>query len=310
MAQDNTRRGLRARGSSSAVVAGYCDHASRRTADHDAKLPLYAHAHDRRSRRPARRRRARRQQPPYRTLDDKFAPPKFTDAAQWKARAAYLREHMLATAGLLPMPGAHAARGAGVRRAQAQRLQRRRRSTSRACRDFWSPATSIGRSATGRFPAVLAPHGHWAYGRLENTTLNSVPGRAINLARQGFVVFTYDMVGYDDSRQLPHTFGGKREALWGLSLGRPAAVELDPQPRLPAVAALRPARRAGGDRRVGRRDADVPARRGRRSRQGRGAGQHDLAAHAGRLPVRERAGACGSTPTTSKSPRQSRRGRC
>ena len=66
---------------------------------------------------------------------------------------------------------------------------------------------------------MLAPHGHWAYGRLENTTLNSVPGRAINLARQGFVVFTYDMVGYDDSRQLTHTFGGKREALWGLSLG-------------------------------------------------------------------------------------------
>ena len=54
-------------------------------------------------------------------------------------------------------------------------------------------------AGVGPFPAVLAPHGHWAYGRLENTTLNSVPGRAINLARQGFVVFTYDMVGYDDS---------------------------------------------------------------------------------------------------------------
>jgi hypothetical protein len=45
-----------------------------------------------------------------------------------------------------------------------------------------------------------------------------VPGRAINLARQGYVAFTYDMIGYDDSRQLPHTFGGKRENLWGLSL--------------------------------------------------------------------------------------------
>ena len=27
------------------------------------------------------------------------------------------------------------------------------------------------------------------------------------------------MVGYDDSRQLTHTFGGRRENLWGLSLG-------------------------------------------------------------------------------------------
>ena len=49
--------------------------------------------------------------------------------------------------------------------------------------------------------------------------LNSGPGRAIGLARQGFVVFTHDMVGYNDSRQLPHTFGGRRENLWGLSLG-------------------------------------------------------------------------------------------
>ena len=71
----------------------------------------------------------------------------------------------------------------------------------------------------GPFPAILSPHGHWTYGRLENTAINSGPGRAIGLARQGFVVFTHDMVGYGDSRQVPHTFGGRRENLWGLSLG-------------------------------------------------------------------------------------------
>ena len=70
----------------------------------------------------------------------------------------------------------------------------------------------------GAFPAVLSPHGHWTYGRLENSALVSGPGRALSLARQGFVVFTYDMIGYNDSRQLPHTFDGRRERLWGLSL--------------------------------------------------------------------------------------------
>ena len=70
----------------------------------------------------------------------------------------------------------------------------------------------------GPFPAILSPHGHWTYGRLENTATTSGPARAIGLARQGFVVFTYDMVGYADSQQLPHTFGGLRENLWGLSL--------------------------------------------------------------------------------------------
>src|SRR4030095_13001213 len=71
----------------------------------------------------------------------------------------------------------------------------------------------------GPFPAILSPHGHWAYGRLENSAVASVPGRAINLARQGFVVFTYDMTGYNDSRQIDHReFGGPREKLWGLSV--------------------------------------------------------------------------------------------
>ena len=70
----------------------------------------------------------------------------------------------------------------------------------------------------GPFPAVLSAHGHWTYGRLENSPLVSGPGRAITLARQGFVVFSYDMVGYNDSRQLTHAFGGPREHLWGLSL--------------------------------------------------------------------------------------------
>jgi dienelactone hydrolase len=75
----------------------------------------------------------------------------------------------------------------------------------------------------GRFPAVATPHGHWAYGRLESTPLVSVPGRAINLARQGFVVFSYDMVGYNDTNQFPHGdnhepgLGGRREDLWSIN---------------------------------------------------------------------------------------------
>jgi hypothetical protein len=158
------------------------------------------------------------QQAPYRTLDDRVAPPSFTSAGQWNARAAYLREHILASAGLLPMPprtplspqvfGELKRNDYIVSKVYFQSLP-----------GFLVTGNLYRPIGEGPFPAVVAPHGHWAYGRLENTALNSVPGRAINLARQGFVVFTYDMVGYDDSRQLTHTFGGKREALWGLSLG-------------------------------------------------------------------------------------------
>jgi hypothetical protein len=153
----------------------------------------------------------------FRTLDDKYSPPRVTDAVEWKKRAAYLREHILTSAGLLPMPdrgplapevfGKVTKNDYTVEKVYFQSLP-----------GFLVTGNLYRPLGQGPFPAVLAPHGHWAYGRLENTTLNSVPGRAINLARQGFVVFTYDMIGYDDSRQLPHTFGGKRETLWGMSL--------------------------------------------------------------------------------------------
>lgn len=45
-----------------------------------------------------------------------------------------------------------------------------------------------------------------------------MPGRCINFARQGYVAFSYDMVGYNDSRQVSHKFGTERAKLWGISL--------------------------------------------------------------------------------------------
>jgi dienelactone hydrolase len=64
---------------------------------------------------------------------------------------------------------------------------------------------------TGPYPAILTPHGHWQYGRLQNTASGSVVARSIDFARQGYVVFAIDMVGYNDSFQLPHD-GSKSRA--------------------------------------------------------------------------------------------------
>ncbi len=160
------------------------------------------------------------QEASFRTLNDTFAAPAPTTLEAWKSRAAYLKEHILASAGLLPMPektpinpvifGEVARTDYAVSKVYFESLP-----GFFVAGNLYRPA---GPSAKGPFPAILSPHGHWAYGRLENSDVASVPGRAINLARQGFVVFTYDMIGYNDSRQLPHTFGGPRENLWGLSL--------------------------------------------------------------------------------------------
>lgn len=91
---------------------------------------------------------------------------------------------------------------------------------------------------TGRLPAVLCPHGHWANGRFYDAGAASVKkqiadgaekfevggryplqARCVQLARMGCVVFHYDMVGYADSVQLPHR-SGVRDAMntsedWG-----------------------------------------------------------------------------------------------
>jgi dienelactone hydrolase len=156
-------------------------------------------------------------QAPYRTLNDTFEAPRVADAGAWRARAAWLREHILVSAGLVPMP-----ERAPLRPEVFGEIKHDDYTVSKVYFEslpgFFVAGNLYRPTGNGPFPAVLTPHGHWAYGRLENTAINSVPGRAIGLARQGFVVFTYDMVGYGDSRQLPHTFGGQREALWGLSL--------------------------------------------------------------------------------------------
>ena len=43
-------------------------------------------------------------QSPYHTHNDRFAPPRLTTLDAWKARADYVRAHVLTSAGLLPMP--------------------------------------------------------------------------------------------------------------------------------------------------------------------------------------------------------------
>jgi hypothetical protein len=157
------------------------------------------------------------QRAPYRTLNDTFEAPRQQSAGEWQRRAAYLREHILASSGLLPMP-----ERAPIQARIFGEVKHADYSVSKVYFEslpgFLVTGNLYKPAGTGPFPAILSPHGHWSYGRLEHTSLASVPGRAINLARQGFVVFSYDMIGYVDSQQLPHTFGGPREHLWGLSL--------------------------------------------------------------------------------------------
>jgi hypothetical protein len=153
----------------------------------------------------------------FHTHNDRLEPREYASAGEWRDRAAYLRDHVLASAGLLPMPPKTAL--------HAHVFDERRHpdySVSKVYFEslpgFFVTGNLYRPMGPGPFPAILSPHGHWTWGRLETSDLVSGPGRGINLARLGFVVFAYDMIGYNDSRQLTHDFDGRRERLWGLSL--------------------------------------------------------------------------------------------
>ncbi len=154
----------------------------------------------------------------YRGVNDAYAAPQAQSRAGWQIRAAHLKEGVLASAGLVPMPDRTPLR-AEVFGEITRPDYRVSKVYFESLPGFFVTGNLYRPIGDGPFPAILSPHGHWAYGRLENSVTASVPGRAINFARQGFVVFTYDMVGYNDSWQLEHRlFGGPREKLWGLSV--------------------------------------------------------------------------------------------
>ena len=159
---------------------------------------------------------ARNLDPP--NTDTHFAPIVHTSLAEWEARKQHLRRQILSAAGLMPLfPKTD------LHPQVFGRIERGDYSIEKVLLETL-PGYYLGgnlyrptkAAPPGGFPAVLSPHGHWNYGRLEHTTVASVPARCINLARQGYVVFSWDMVGYDDTIQTPHDFGDKPvEQLWG-----------------------------------------------------------------------------------------------
>jgi hypothetical protein len=130
------------------------------------------------------------------TTNTKLPLPQFNSLQAWEERKAFLRNQILVAAGLSPMPektplhvqifGKFEGNGYTIEKVLIETL----------------PGFYLGgnlyrpRNGQMRHPAILNPHGHWPYGRLENQPLYSGPTLGISLARQGYVVFAYDMVGY------------------------------------------------------------------------------------------------------------------
>lgn len=151
-----------------------------------------------------------------------FSMPYFDQLADWERFANRLRRTIAVACGLFPEPDKcelnprvfdkYVGDGFTVEKVYFESLP-----------GFYVTGNLYKPSTPGKHPGVLCPHGHWSKGRLEHSEKGSVPARCITLAKMGFVVFSYDMVGYNDSQQLPHNWGSNKLKLWGI---HPCAVQL------------------------------------------------------------------------------------
>jgi dienelactone hydrolase len=137
--------------------------------------------------------------------------------AAWEARKTQLTRQVLSAAGLLPMP-----ERTPLHPRIFGRIEHPEYSVEKVLLETW-PGFYLGgnlyrpKGRAGKLPAIVNPHGHWSYGRLEQSPNYSGQALAGTLARQGYVVFAYDMLGYNDTAQTPHTWSGSREQLWSFT---------------------------------------------------------------------------------------------
>jgi dienelactone hydrolase len=144
---------------------------------------------------------------------DQFLELRNYSKGEWLRRAEELRRHVRFACGLLPEP-----KREGLNAEVFGRREHGDYSVEKVLfeshPDFYVTGNLYRPLERGRHPGVLNPHGHWSNGRLAE----DVRARCINFAKQGCVAFLYDMIGYNDSQQIDHKFGGPQESLWGLSL--------------------------------------------------------------------------------------------
>jgi dienelactone hydrolase len=157
---------------------------------------------------------------PPKTLNTPRSFPEISSRAAWEQRAREIREHILVSCGLWPMPEKTA-----LNPRISGRIERDGYSVENVYIETYPGFFLAGNlyrplgKGAGPFPGILNPHGHWKEGRLVDNALGSIAGRCINFARRGMVAFSYDMAGYNDTAQVKHTFASNpTNLLWNISL--------------------------------------------------------------------------------------------
>lgn len=146
-----------------------------------------------------------------------FPFPHYESKHEWLERKQWLKDHILVSMGTYPLPDR-----TPLNAEVFGKIEREDYTVEKVYFESYPGFFVTGnlykpKGKPGPFPAVLCPHGHWGPGRLVNTENNSIPGRCINFAKQGYICLAIDMIGYNDSKQVEHRWGDPEEWLWGIS---------------------------------------------------------------------------------------------
>jgi len=144
--------------------------------------------------------------------------PVYRSKEAWEKRKIFLRQQILVAAGLWPMPPKNP-----LKPHFYDKLEHEKYTVETVSIETYPGYFLVGDlyrpKGEGPFPAILTPHGHFDFGRFNNDSINSIPARCINFAMQGYVVLSYDMVGYNDTKQVSHIFANDSiSGLYGINL--------------------------------------------------------------------------------------------
>jgi hypothetical protein len=117
--------------------------------------------------------------------------PVYTSKEAWLQRAASLRQQILVSAGMSPMPAKTPLNAVIFGKVDKGDYTLEKVYFESMPGHFVSGNLYRPKNLTGKAPAVLCPHGHWTYGRLENQPNNSGPARPASFAKQGYVAFMW-----------------------------------------------------------------------------------------------------------------------
>jgi dienelactone hydrolase len=153
-----------------------------------------------------------------RHLNLRYELPKYSSIGEWTKRAEELRLHVKISLGLFPMLPKTPLNPRRIVCYEDEDVIVERVAFESMPGFFVTGNLYRPKSGKPPYPAVLHPHGHVPQpeGRLYKREMI----RAMAMAKLGFVVFAYDMVGYGDQFQVVHRGEETpQEHLWAISRG-------------------------------------------------------------------------------------------